>query len=548
MKFIQRRELILGVIFLIGLGIYFRIANLGFRVFWVDEVATVIRASGYTKTEITMQLATGQAHTPADLLAFQQLSPDRSWSNTIHALSLSPEHAPLYFLLSRAWMQLWGSSIVAIRSLSVLCSLLTLPVMVALGRVAFDRRNRIALIAVILLSVSPFFVAYAQEARPYSLWLLLIVLSQWLLFRAMRLNRSWDWIAYGVALTLSCYTSLLSIPLTLSQAIIGLTLPRSRSQCLWLTLSGVGFAILPWLGVIWYHQSALVDNTTWMRTSISPLSILAIWLYSFVILFFDVPVITSGLGSIGQAMIALIVLMICGLALWKALRCDRFTQLWLSSLMLPIPIVLVLLDGIFQGQASATPRYWVPTQLGVLLAVAYLTSRKHRFALGLLAILLSLSLWSSWGNLDRIPAYQKAQSRHNREIAGIINQTTRPMLISEATQTIDLLSLSHDLQPSTEIRILPPQAHPPIEARIPDWTPLLTDRQPIFWFAPSAAWLMALQQNPAIELVERYRPDLITDEDIYRSLWQIQLSSSVVPFNHENISNCGNISNLCNRN
>ena len=97
----------------------FRVAHLDQKVFWVDEVATVIRAAGYTKTEVIAQLATGKLHTPTDLLAYQQITPERTLADTLSALVQSPEHAPLYFLLTRFWMQLFGSSMVAVRSFSV---------------------------------------------------------------------------------------------------------------------------------------------------------------------------------------------------------------------------------------------------------------------------------------------------------------------------------------------------------------------------------------------------------------------------------------------
>lgn len=517
----RRRLKLAGILvaLLIGLGVSLRIVHLEQRVFWVDEVATVIRAAGYTKAEITAQLATSQPHTAADLLAWQRLSPDRGWIDMLRALSLSPEHAPLYFWLTRLWMQLWGSSVGAVRSLSVLCSLLTLPVMYALGR-EFDRggRSRIALIGVVLLAVSPFFVAYAQEARPYSLWLLLIVLSQWALLRAIRLNRWGNWLAYGLALTLSCYTSLLSIPIAIGQGAIGLTLPRAVAQRLWLTLIGVGVALLPWLAVIWQHQAALAANTTWMRTSISPLSIVAIWLYSFAILFFDAPVISTGWAAVTQAIVALLVLAICG---WAVLRLgrDRFTRLWFSSLILPIPLTLILLDLILQGQSSATPRYLVPSQLGVLLAVGVLVSPRRRLAHLLLSFLLSLCLLSGWGNLDRTPDYQKAHNRSNPEIAAIVNQTHQPVIWAEAAHTIDLLSLSHDLQPHTEIRILPDASSIDLSIDL-----LLSDsaQRPTLLLTPSDALRHALAQYPAIELVERYRPALLTAEDVYLTLWQVE--------------------------
>lgn len=55
-KAIPKTWFILFII-IIFLGIFFRITNIENKVYWVDEVATSIRVSGYTKQEVTQNLA-----------------------------------------------------------------------------------------------------------------------------------------------------------------------------------------------------------------------------------------------------------------------------------------------------------------------------------------------------------------------------------------------------------------------------------------------------------------------------------------------------------
>jgi mannosyltransferase len=85
----------------------------------------------------------------------------------------------LYYVLLRGWLGVHVSSsptsVFYIRGLSVLASLATLPAIFWLSCKLFDRR--VGLIAVALLSCNAYHIRYAQEARSYSLFVLLATLS-----------------------------------------------------------------------------------------------------------------------------------------------------------------------------------------------------------------------------------------------------------------------------------------------------------------------------------------------------------------------------------
>ncbi|MBF2047212.1 MAG: glycosyltransferase family 39 protein [Elainella sp. C42_A2020_010] len=530
---------------LLSLGVVFRIANLDQKIFWVDEVATAMRASGYTKAEVTAQLTDGSLHSPAELLAYQRLSPDRSLSQTLNALTRSPEHAPLYFLLTRFWMQAFGSTVGAIRSFSVLCSLLVLPCLVWLCQELFRSYSPTPALAPIgstaaaLMAVSPFFVAYAQEARPYSFWLLTIVLCSGALLRAGRRNTWLSWAIYALTLLISLYTSLLTVLLAVGQAMYVFTVQPHRSilrHYQWaIGVALVGF--LPWVWVIWHQSDALATNTTWMRTPIQPFAMIAIWLYSFAVLFFDVPVVAQwSWVALLQATIAAMVLTVMGIALYRMAQLPHRVGFFLAALCGPIPFTLILLDLIFQGQASASPRYLIPSQLGVLLAVAYCCAesglpsypqksasetpvRLQRQWLVITAFLLGLSLISAWVNLNRSPDYQKAHNRHNPEIAALVNQAISPILVAEPSQTMNLLSLSHSLSPTVHIQLLP----------LEQMGTVLSSCQNYFVFNPSPQLVTKLHQIETLRVQQIYHPQLITNKDIHLSLAKTQFAACRAP-------------------
>jgi mannosyltransferase len=97
-----------------------------------------------------------------------------SWHDFVRLLWWREANMSLYYVLLRGWLH-FGFSPFFIRSLSVLASLATLPAIFWLGCKLFDRR--VGLIAVALMSCNAYAIRYAQEARSYSLLVLLATLS-----------------------------------------------------------------------------------------------------------------------------------------------------------------------------------------------------------------------------------------------------------------------------------------------------------------------------------------------------------------------------------
>ena len=87
----------------------------------------------------------------------------------------SPDHLPAYFLLLRVWVAAMGDSETLLRLPSALCGIATIPAMFALGRRWFGPREGLIAAAVTAVAWAP--VYHSQEARPYALLLLGVVLS-----------------------------------------------------------------------------------------------------------------------------------------------------------------------------------------------------------------------------------------------------------------------------------------------------------------------------------------------------------------------------------
>lgn len=529
---------------LIGLlliGLTFRFINLDRKVFWVDEVITVIRAAGYTKSEVTDILADGSLHTPQELLAYQKLTPNRSLADAVAAFQKSPEHTPLYFLLVRFWMQLFGNSVTAIRSFSVLCSLLLLPALYWLSQLLFGSA-RVSQIVVMLMAISPFFVAYAQEARPYSLWLLLLTLSSGALLRALERNTLSNWAVYALTLTLSLATSLLSFCVLLGQAVYVALHRRLQLRRFSLAALSATAAMLPWLWLIGQQWQTLQANTTWMRLPIEGFAKVTIWFYSVAILYFDVPVIFDPKWvAAGEIAVAAAVVAVIAYAFYKLYQSNY--RLFVLSLSLPVPLTLILIDLFSGGRYSTAPRYMLPFHLGSQLAVAYLFSKKLQFDFNsaisarrwqrVFALIILLCLLSNLTQMGTSPKYLKNRSLHNFPIAAIINQADQPLLLAESFNMIDLISLSYLLEPEVKLQILPTAQLEQLihqsfaSENIAPVNNAANQRfcDNVFLFNPSAELQQQIQQDSPLQIEERYRPPVLTASEFILSVWQLKRPS-----------------------
>ena len=97
-----------------------------------------------------------------------------NWPNLLHLLWWREANMSLYYLLLRLWLRL-GDSPYFIRSLSVIIAAATVPAIYWLAGQLFDRR--VAVIAAALFTFNAYSVRYSQEARSYSLFVLLATLS-----------------------------------------------------------------------------------------------------------------------------------------------------------------------------------------------------------------------------------------------------------------------------------------------------------------------------------------------------------------------------------
>ena len=129
-----------------------------------------------------------------------------SWTSLWHTVTGEDPNMSLYYLLAKVWTGVFGDSVFAFRSLSVIAASLCVPVVYAIGVRLFGVSA--GLFAGLLVATNVFFLRYAQEARGYALVTLLTALSTYFFLELLDAGRPsrWGRVGYVASSVLAFYT------------------------------------------------------------------------------------------------------------------------------------------------------------------------------------------------------------------------------------------------------------------------------------------------------------------------------------------------------
>ncbi|HBL60786.1 MAG TPA: hypothetical protein DDZ80_20810 [Cyanobacteria bacterium UBA8803] len=249
---------LLGVIIL---GTALRFWHLELKPLWLDEVLTAFFSLGSRYQELPLDVVFPLSRL-ADILTLQ---PEVSCREIARNLANQSTHPPLFFCLMHGWLNLVGADrlVWALRSLPALLGVAVIVAVYGLNRLVFSKSA--ALMAAALMAVSPFAVYLSQEARHYTLPMLLITLAvvglmqiQQDLCSRQQLPKPLIWIFWGIVNSIGCYVHYFFILAFAAQllTLIGLMywhrqqLPRGSWVVLVLVVSGVAISYFPWLTVL----------------------------------------------------------------------------------------------------------------------------------------------------------------------------------------------------------------------------------------------------------------------------------------------------------
>ncbi|MGC1394990.1 MAG: glycosyltransferase family 39 protein [Coleofasciculaceae cyanobacterium] len=459
-------------VILLAIGIFFRFANLEYKTYWHDEVYTSMRAAGYTRQEIDQEIFDNRIIAAGELQKFQRIKPQSTAVDTIRSLATEdPQHPPFYFLIARFWMQMFGSSLTASRSLPALLSLLGLPLMYKLGLELFDSRLA-AVVAATLYALSPFDILFAQTARQYSLLTVVVIASSLSLLLALR-KATWHyWLVYSITSAVGLYThpffglTLIAHGVYVLLLSLQLNFSSSRfqiSSILWHYLLAMIVTLglySPWLFVLATNYQQALATTDWARISVDVIYLTKLWTLSFSSLFFD---LDFGFNNIQTYLPRALIIILIVAGIYQVCRKTN-PKTWLfilTTIFVPF-LILAVPDLLLGGKRSAVTRYLISCFPGVQLAVAFLLADRLLVGQwiwrGIMVLLFTGSIASCTVSAFSDTWWSKDLSYFNPIVAKAINAETNQPIISEIgddfTNTGDLISLSYMLRQDTPMYLL----------------------------------------------------------------------------------------------
>lgn len=330
------------------------------------------------------------------------------WHVFAHTVTHREANMVVYYLLLRVWVG-FGRGEVAIRSLSVLCSLGVLLLVMAVGRRLFSRRA--ALVAGVLLAVDPVAVQFAQFARGYELSLLLATASSLLFVVAIRdPKRPWPWVGYVVVTAVAGYSNFWAVLVPVAH-LASLAL-AGRGAVAWRKLvpSGVALAVLlvplalliratDNAGVDWASQSSAGRVFSKIRDTVPH-------------------------AAIDLAVVAGVVAVVVGAVAWgrrHPLPPSRSSWSWFfAACWLVVPIAVVVLVSV-SYKPLLVARYLVVCVPPVALLVAAGLDRLSRRALAAAAIVLVVA--SVFGTAQW---YDHGPGQDWRQATAAVSASARP--------------------------------------------------------------------------------------------------------------------------
>lgn len=163
-------------------GILLRIYQIGKQSLWLDEVFT---------------------------MHVSQLSPYEIWKFTVSSFDV---HPPLFYWLEHISISFLGLTPLGLRIFPAVFGILTIPVFYVIGKDLYN--ENLGLLLSIFIAISPFHIFHSQDARMYTLFLLLFSVSVLFLIKYIKTKKTIFFITSALILAATCYVHFLSFVLS----------------------------------------------------------------------------------------------------------------------------------------------------------------------------------------------------------------------------------------------------------------------------------------------------------------------------------------------
>ena len=233
-----------GLVAILALAAGLRLFRLDAHGIFFDEKATMVVSQGIVQDG-------GNQHDVFDkgklVFTNQEFWREKKLPDYYEAMTRSDiGNSSFYYFVLHHWLNIFGISDFSARLLSVIFSVLTVYLIFVFTN-HFTKSTTLALTAAFLAAIEPFFVAYSQQARNYSLTFFLTLLATYFFLRALEADTqkqsSWKWyVGYGITILLGLYAHFLVASVMLAHGAYVLFFVRKLKSWISFSLAGA-FAV-----------------------------------------------------------------------------------------------------------------------------------------------------------------------------------------------------------------------------------------------------------------------------------------------------------------
>jgi 4-amino-4-deoxy-L-arabinose transferase-like glycosyltransferase len=356
--------------------------------------------------------------------AFSALLIRYSWPEMMYRIGLDV-HPPMYYIFLRVWHYVFGSSLWSLRGFSAFFGVGLIILTYVFVRDAFKSQSA-AIIAALLVALSPFQISYVTEARMYTMGAFFAVLGAWGLVKALEAQRGfYDSRKLNMPhLPLSKQLKQKFVAYYLLSAISLIIITYTHYYLLF-TAAAIGF-----YGLL-YHWHAYKDNLrryTWLIAYYLLIGVAFLpWLKTFLFQFRQVggnywipPMdrwsipdtvwrLFLGYYTGNHWLLAVMFVVVLIILVFVLRRVNNFSK-WLTALCVVAPFAGAILFAALarlKGESSSVYllRYFLFTSTFFLVMIALWLEhfRPQKAAYALLGIIVVINLFAygnEWKNLD----------------------------------------------------------------------------------------------------------------------------------------------------
>jgi uncharacterized membrane protein len=371
------------------LGTLLKFYHLNSKLFWVDEISTVLYTSGINGDIIQKSIPANQIKSFSYYDSLLHHSTKRySVKYEVNGILSDTHLTPAHYVFLTLWYRLVGDNDMDYRLFSVFIFIVSLPFIFLLAKTLLNTYLA-GWLATSLFAVSPFIHFEAQEARYYILWVFFFILSNYLFLHAIKHKRAVWWIGYSAAAIFALYTSLTSGAFIFGHLVYILLFKKELRIQFVISVSFIVLAYLPWLYFLFTVRQTIESGLAWHKssyTSFFTLDLLFLQLLGFVrsfAYFFDfnfyffwfTGTATPGIYSVLFTDLVLLAFIIYSI-FYLFTTTSKGIRWFLILIVLPLFLLFYISDVVRNGFTSLLWRYQIVNMTVISLIATNLLKDK----------------------------------------------------------------------------------------------------------------------------------------------------------------------------